>query len=201
MAIYQLRAYNNPGFYRYDIYDKEAGTVIYAASSEEIPYPNMIWEGENRLPSYVQDPVTGLTYTVVGIGKMSFYYGDYNYNEGLPNIPAPEVILPETLEFIDEAAFVYCEHIVSVTIPESLKKIGQWAFFGNLSLTTIINYSPVPQELENYVFMAKYDYETDIYTSYTENCTLYVCPGSEEKYRDWGGYKWKDVRPITDLNI
>ena len=175
--------------------------MVYAAASDQIPYPNMIWEGKNILPSFVQDPVSGLSYTVVGVGKMSFYYGDYNYNEGDNSLPAPEIILPETLEFIDEAAFVYCEHIVSVTLPASLKRIGQWAFFGNLSLNTIIDYSAEPQELEDYVFMAEYDYDKDLYVSYTENCTLYVCPGSEEKYRDWGGYKWKDVRPITDLNI
>ena len=149
----------------------------------------------NKLPGYVSDPVTGLEYTVIGIGKMSFNYGDYYINR-TNGTKAPEIILPETLEFIDEAAFIYCSNISSITLPRSLKRIERWAFFGNTSLKSIYCHSTTPPELGPVVFEGTYDYDTKTYHSFTDNCTLYVPAGSEGAYRGWGGYEWKEIKAL-----
>ena len=44
--------------------------------------------------------------------------------------------------------------------------------------------------------MGTYDYDTKTYYSLTEDCTLYVPAGSELSYKDWGGYKWKDIKAL-----
>ena len=171
-------------------------TVIYASVSDEYPNPNVLLEGENILPGYVKDPVNGLEYRVIGIGRMSFNYGDYFYNSKNPNARPPSVTLPETIEFIQEGAFIYCNNLVSVSLPASLMKIERWAFFGDTSLEAVYCHSPQPPELGDVVFMGTYDYETKTYYSLTENCVLYVPEGSEELYKDWGGYQWKDIRTL-----
>ena len=194
-VVYQWSSINKKNYYHFDIYNEAAHTVIYAPVSDELPNPNVIWAGENKLPGYVKDPVNGLEYKVVGIGRMSFNYGDYFSNNNKDSKP-PVVIIPETIEFIDEAAFIYCSHIESLSLPASLKRIERWAFYGNTSLTSIYSHSVEPPQLADVVFMGTYDYDTKTYHSFTETCTLYVPSGSENAYKDWGGYKWKAVKAL-----
>ena len=189
----QLSAYNED-YYNFELLDPKEHSVIFASVSDEYPNPNIIKEGVNKLPGFVKDPNTGLEYKVTGIGKMSFNYGDYFVNQ--ENDDPPTVELPETIEFIDEAAFIYCSNLTSITLPSSLKRIERWAFFGNTSLTSIYCHSETPPELGPVVFMGTYDYDTKTYYSLTEDCTLYVPAGSELSYKDWGGYKWKDIKAL-----
>lgn len=185
----------NKNDYHFELLDPKERSVIFAPVSDEYPNPNIIREGVNKLPGIVMDPNTGLEYKVTGIGKMSFNYGDYFVKQDKDASP-PSIELPETIEFIDEAAFIYCSNLTSITLPSSLKRIERWAFFGNTSLTSIYCHSETPPELGPVVFMGTYDYDKKTYHSLTENCTLYVPSGSEASYKDWGGYKWKEIKSI-----
>ena len=60
-----------------------------------------------------------------------------------------KVIIPDSVTQIGEAAFSWCESLISVEIPDTVKIIGEWAFIGCSSLKSIhlpdglrkINYS------------------------------------------------------------
>lgn len=95
--------------------------------------------GDIVIPSEVQYEINGeiKTYKVVQIGKFGFH-------------GATSVTLPETLENIDDYAFINSQAIQKITIPNSVNSIGDYVFYGcsNLSevilpetLTTIGNYT------------------------------------------------------------
>ena len=63
---------------------------------------------------------------VVGIGAFAF-----------KNSNATIIHLPETLEFIDKAAFYHCADLIYVNIPNTVKRIGANAFDGCKSLMDI----------------------------------------------------------------
>jgi hypothetical protein len=41
-----------------------------------------------------------------------------------------KVVIPDSVTQIGEAAFSWCESLVSVEIPETVRIIGEWAFIG-----------------------------------------------------------------------
>lgn len=58
--------------------------------------------------------------------------GSYVFNDKLTAIT-----LPETLKSIGDHAFEYCTSLVSISIPDSVNSIGDWAFYGCSSLTKL----------------------------------------------------------------
>lgn len=68
-------------------------------------------------------------WTVVAIGTCAFINERGNYKKGDIEI---EIILPETIEHIEEAAFYQCI-VWNINFPQGLKTIGRQAFYkGNL---------------------------------------------------------------------
>ena len=53
------------------------------------------------------------------------------------NIYLSEVVLPDTIVYIDEYAFAYCEKLSSVELPAYLFRIAESGFNGDLSLTKV----------------------------------------------------------------
>jgi hypothetical protein len=72
-----------------------------------------------------------------------------------------------------DLVFLDCTGLTSVTIPESVTSIGERAFFGCSSLTSVTNLNPAPQSISSNVFTGV-DLSTII---------LYVPAESIEAYR------------------
>ncbi|MBO5758171.1 MAG: TIR domain-containing protein [Clostridia bacterium] len=73
------------------------------------------------LPStYMGKPVTGI------IGR-AFWKLDYIVH----------VTFPESITYIEQDAFAYCNNLRSVTISSNMKEIGNWVFFGSGNLTDV----------------------------------------------------------------
>ena len=96
---------------------------------------NLIQE-ENGV-SYVDDWVVGDPYSssgnvvlrdgTVGIAEMSFWNNKW----------LTSVVIPNSVFFINEAAFAYCDNLKSVDIPNSVISIGEEAFFKCLGLKNL----------------------------------------------------------------
>ncbi len=73
-----------------------------------------------------------------------------------------DVVIPSTITYngisydvtsISRSAFLNCSDVTSVTIPSTIKKIDDNAFADCLNLTSIKNYSPTPQQIEENTFV------------------------------------------------
>ena len=58
------------------------------------------------------------------------------------NSALTEIVLPDTLEFIDRLAFSTCRNLEKINFPENLKYIGNLAFLGCDSLNEIELHCP-----------------------------------------------------------
>ena len=65
----------------------------------------------------IQVPETLFGETVVGIGSNAFAM-----------LEAQKIILPDTVEYLDEYAFSMCDNLVEVNLGKGLKKIGYMSF-------------------------------------------------------------------------
>lgn len=84
--------------------------------------------GKITIPNQVN--YKNVDWTVVAIGTCAFINERGNYKKGDIEI---EIILPETIEHIEEAAFYQCI-VWNINFPQNLKTIGRQAFYkGNLT--------------------------------------------------------------------
>lgn len=88
----------------------------------------------------VPDTIRGLK--VVGIG-------DYAFNQ----CPAEEIVLPDSVEFIETNAFCLCENMRKVDLGSGLKRIGQLAFLSCNALERV-DFPDGMTTLESFVFGA-----------------------------------------------
>lgn len=98
------------GGLNYQITDKAAKTVEIASCSQSSQEKVVI-------PRQVVNK--GVTYTVTGIGNEAFKFCSVS-----------NVTIPNTIKYIGEFAFLRCENLCSITIPNSVKSIGRGAFSG-----------------------------------------------------------------------
>ena len=92
------------------------------------------------------------------------------------------VTLPEGLTTIGDYAFAYTD-LPTVTIPESVTTIGSSAFSGD-ALNAVITKWSTPTVISSYTFPSK------------ANITLYVPYGSKETYTE--ADNWKDFKEIVE---
>lgn len=78
-----------------------------------------------EIPKYVK--INGTTYRVTKIGGNAFSNCEQ----------LTEVIIPNSVEYIDEGAFRFCINLTSISIPNSATHIGQWAFGDCSNLKTV----------------------------------------------------------------
>lgn len=95
------------------------------STTAQITYGNDA-KGDLIIPAEVTDPQTNKKYKVVQIGKFGFH-------------GATAVTLPESLENIDDYAFINSQAIQKITIPSTVNNIGDYVFYacGNLSEVTL----------------------------------------------------------------
>ena len=94
--------------------------------------------------------------------------------------------IPDSVTKIGDYAFCYCSGLTSITIPNSVTSIGSDAFFCCSSLTSVTNLALTPQSIDSYVF-----YDVDL-----SNCKLYVWHEAIDNYKE--ADVWKDF-DIQDL--
>ena len=101
----------NHDHYNYEICESQTVEIVrYSGSDETVEIPGNI----DRLP-------------VTTIRKHAF---------AATNVA--EVIIPEGVETIETEAFAICDHLQRVTLPASLKKLGQGVFKGSTELSQIV---------------------------------------------------------------
>ncbi len=84
---------------------------------------------ENRAEPYIIIPrFSPSGDKVIGIGSSAFSY----------YIRLENIVIPETVTYIENSAFYNCSALKSITLPSSLTRIGNNAFTNCLGLTTIV---------------------------------------------------------------
>ena len=88
---------------------------------------------------------------------------------------------------IDQGAFYNCSQLTQATLlPENLKSIGEYAFWGCINLTEVYSYMQQPVEIDGYVFTNR------------NNATLYVPSGCSSAYN--AALFWKQFKQIVEMD-
>ena len=122
------------------------------------------YSGAYVIPSTVTD--NGITYTVTSIDDTAFIWGNLT-----------SIILPNTIDSIGLAAFIYCTNLTSITIPSSVTKIEDEAFKDCTNLASIISEANTPPVLG-----------TNVFNSVPTTIPVYVPCGSITQYQSSTGW-------------
>jgi hypothetical protein len=98
------------------------------------------------------------------------------------------IIIPEGTNSIGEGAFKYCVNLTSVSIPTNVNSIGSDAFGVCVKLDSVYVYSSTPVDLS---------LSSSVFESISSTCKLFVPAGSKEAYQN--AYQWKDFKQIIDM--
>ena len=106
--------------------------------------PNDVTEINKRVFSGCTN-ITSITLPFVGATKDGTSNTHFGYIFGASSYSSNDYCIPASLKTvvitggtsIDERAFYYCDSLTSITIPDSVKSIGNYAFYGCSSLTSI----------------------------------------------------------------
>ncbi len=99
----------NGGYY----YIKSDGTAVFAWSD----YTASDSSEPVTIPFVIENEINGCPVTAIENGAFS-------------NSPLTEIVLPDSIEFIDRLAFSTCRNLQKINFPENLKYIGNLAFTG-----------------------------------------------------------------------
>lgn len=118
-------------------------------------------------------------YTVIGIGNRAFWeYGS-----------VVNLILPKTLQFLSEGAFMRCENLMYVTIPTGLKTVGGLLFNGQEILTEVVSLIEDPEAINSI--------SIDCGGRYGNKATLVVPAGMKATYQNADG--WNHFPRIVEM--
>jgi hypothetical protein len=154
---------------------------------------SVISQSENNLGDVVihgQIEYNGKNYTVTSIKDAAFDTGSLNYG-------ITSVTIPNTVKIIGNEAFMDEVGLTTITIPSSLMSIGPASFEGCDGLTTIISYLENPFAITDKVFFSPVK---DIYST----ATLIVPSGTKSVYQSTAGWKkFQNIREyiLGDVNI
>lgn len=125
------------------------------------------YQGDVVIPPYVSSD--GVNYIVIGLDSYAFDKCIYITSISLPN----------TLIYIHDGAFLGCDKLKSITIPESVVEYGYDVFDVWLEDLTVLN--PIPAEVSFNAFVS----------AQINNCVLHVPQGSLSSYQnsvEWGKF-------------
>ncbi len=106
----------NGGWY----YTKPDGTAVLAWSDHSLSSSSK----KITEPFVIESEINGCPVTTIEHGALAC-------------APVTEIILPDTVEFVDYNAFMGCQYLEKVNFPKGLKHIGKKAFYGCDSLTEL----------------------------------------------------------------
>jgi hypothetical protein len=108
------------------------------------------------------------------------------------------IIIPEGVEIIGKEAFRCCNVMKTISLPASLKTIGDDVFSICYNLTEVYSHNPNPSDISENVFNYQiWDSSTHEYVPFSDKATLYVPAGSKEKYKQADG--WKEFKYIVEM--
>lgn len=122
--------------------------------------------------------------------KRDYYYGGHIV---IPNRVACDDI-EYTVTEIEHGAFYSCNDPLSITLPEGLKKIGQYALYG-IKSAPIYCYTESPAEVSKNTF----DLSTFIHYRGQDDIVLHVKTGTKNDYRNADIWKLFDI--VDDLVV
>ncbi len=110
------------------------------------------------------------------------------------------IIIPEGVEIIGKEAFRCCNVMKTISLPASLKTIGDDVFSICYNLTEVYSHNPNPSDISENVFNYQiWDSSTHEYVPFSQKATLYVPAGSKEKYQATAG--WKEFTNIEEIDF
>ena len=142
-----------------------------------------------EIPTEIED--LGTVYKVTKIGKKAFLTGYENTN-------ITGAVIPEGITEIGSFAFCGCTYVKSWSLPSTLKKIGQSAFYcydnQDRKLEEVRCYATVPPQCEDMIFGSRFNSKekTD-----RDRVVLYVPVGSVLAYR--AEKQWDYFNNIVDM--
>lgn len=180
---------------------KEFGDFIFWGSSTsadlEVILNSNIYEGAFE-DSFITKLTIGSNVTEIGDYALNDcqYLEEITFNEGLKRIGDNAFagncffyILPNSLEYIGEEAFIDCDNLIAVSIGSNssaqIKEIGR-AAFAETSLTTLVCYATNPPKYGEYALYKVTDDGMDVTTM---NCAIFVPEGSWTRYKNASGWK------------
>ncbi len=126
-----------------------------------------------------------------------FYGTLYNGVSSLSGLPEKSLNTDTVInvsggtERILDFAFHGCNKLESLTIPESVKAIGNYAFLKCTGLTEITNYAVIPQNITG---------NDRFYGVARSNITLYVPKGTKDAYLNAGWTGFQDIKEQSSEN-
>ncbi len=187
-------------FYKNGFYYKYVSKDDHTCETALKNYYETIYTGDVVIPETTT--YSGVTYTVVGIGYMTFYYS----KSSLKSVSIPksvtyigesafngcsaltEIIIPDSVTTIGKDAFRDCSKLTSVTLGNSVTEIGNYAFDHCSSLESIYSLNPEPPTCGTYTF----------YDVSKRSCTIYVPKGSQDAYST--AKEWRDFN-IVEMDM
>lgn len=193
----------------------KGNTLIISGEGYMVDYEDYApWYKESILNIIIEDGVTNIGKNAFNncIGIKSITIGNsvksIEYRAFYNCLNLKEITIPKNVTEIGNSVFQYCENLSSVTfesgvvklgddalrnctnlktiiLPESIRDIGQYFVWWSKSLSTIVNYSLVPQIISFHTFNQYYNYE------------LYVPRDSIELYKS--ALFWKEFKTILAI--
>ena len=117
-------------------FDKERGAVVYCGTAVDVVIPREI---------------DGVPVRVIGGNAFSIYNMAGNYDDKMYE-KLQSVVIPETVEVIEQNAFAECHNLKSVICYGALKKIELRAFENNTSLSEFVLHNGV-ESIDLYAFV------------------------------------------------
>ena len=99
-----------------------------------------------------------------------------------------EVVIPDSVTFIGDYAFDYCEYLKSVTIGRGVREIGYYVFDGCRMLEKVISHIPGDS-----LFIIDHS----VFSNIGKDCVLYVPKGSKDVYKKTKG--WNLFNKIEEM--
>ena len=166
--------------------------------------PNsVIYLGNNAFQNNISlDSITlpdNLKEIKFGTFQLCYYLSSINLPKNLRKIEdyafystnLDSIVFPDSLDIILNNAFLSCEKLTSITIPKNISHIGYNVFDKCPKLKTIVNFNPVPQNIDKDAFGKLISDSIDL-----SKITLYVEESSISTYQNTDVWENFNIQPL-----